>query len=144
MPSVVRPQAMRAPFFTRQLFVFGFGCGVCAACASSPAPSQERIDTAFRAIQRGEARIEAAARELDRIAGTIADDAGACVERCDPLSSAIAEARAGAAATCESAATIENDDDARVRCDRARDRNAALTDRASDLRARCGCGPSAS
>jgi len=139
---------MRAPFFTRERrflgLVLGLSCGVCAACATSPAPSQERIDAAFRAIQRGEARIEAAVRELDRIAGTIADDAGACVERCDPSSKAIAEARDGAAAVCESAATIENDNDARIRCDRARDRNTALARRASDLQARCGCGPSGS
>jgi hypothetical protein len=139
---------MRAPFFTRQQgllwLVCWLSCGVCAACASSPAPSQERIDTAFRAIQRGEARIEAAAREVDRIAGTIADDAGACVERCDPFSKAIAEARDGSAAVCESAATIENDNDARVRCARASDRSTAITQRATDLQARCGCGPSAS
>jgi hypothetical protein len=136
---------MRAPFFTRLLRpVFWLSCGVCAACASSPAPSQERIDTAFRAIQRGEARIEAAAREIDRIAGTIAEDAGACVERCDPFSKAIAEARDGSAAVCESAATIENDNDARVRCDRARDRSTAVAARASDMQARCGCGPSGS
>lgn len=124
--------------------VLWLSCGVCAGCASSPAPSQGRIDAAFRAIQRGEARIEAAAREVDRVAGTIADDAGACVERCDPFDKAIAEARDGAAAVCESAATIDDDSAARVRCDRGRDRSAAITQRASDLRARCGCGPAPS
>jgi hypothetical protein len=136
---------MRAQFLTRRQrllwLVFGFSGGVCAACAGSPPPSQERIDTAFRAIQRAEARIEAAAREVDRVAGTIADDAGACVERCDPFSQGIAQARDGAAAVCESAATIDDDNDARVRCARARDRSAAIAQRAGDLRARCGCGP---
>lgn len=133
---------MRVLFLTRWQRLLWLGWGVCAGCASSPAPSQERLDAAFRAIQRGEARIEAAARELDRVAGSISDDAGACVERCGPFSKAIAEARDGAEAVCESAAAIQDDDDARVRCDRGRDRSAAIAQRASDLRARCGCGPS--
>lgn len=138
---------MRVPFLTRRQRllwpVFWLSCGVSAGCASSPAPSQERIDAAFRAIQRAEARIEAAGREVDQVAGTIADDAGACVERCEPLHDAIAEARAGAAAACESATTIADDDDARVRCDRAHERSAAIEQRASELRARCGCGAGA-
>lgn len=132
---------MRALFLPRQQRLLWLAWGVCAACASSPAPSQERVDTAFRAIQRGEAQIEAAAREVDRVGSTIADGAQACVERCDPSSAAIAQARRGAAAVCESAAAIEDDDDARVRCARARERGAAIEQKASELRVRCGCGP---
>jgi hypothetical protein len=113
---------------------------LCAACAGSPAPTQERIDTAFRAIQRSEARIEAAAREVDRAAASIAHEAGACVERCAPVDDAIGEARGGAAGVCDAAATIEGDSDARVRCERARTRSAAIEQRAGELKLRCGCG----
>jgi hypothetical protein len=123
---------------TRRQRLLWLAWAFCTGCASSPAPSQERIDAAFRAIQRAEARIEAAGREVDRLP--------ACVERCGPFSAAIAGAREGAAAACESATAIADDDDARVRCDRARERSAAIEQRASDLGARCGCRatPSAS
>jgi hypothetical protein len=120
--------------------VMCLACGLCAACASAPAPSQERIDTAFRSIQRSEARIEAAAREVDRIAASIAGDAGACVERCAPFDNAVSEASGGAAGVCDAAASIESDNDARVRCDRARVRSAAIEQRARELKQRCGCG----
>jgi hypothetical protein len=110
-----------------------------AACASSPAPSNERIDAAFRAIQASEAQIEAAARRVDQITSSIASDAEACVERCAPLDQAIAQAGQGAAGVCDSAAGLD-DSDARTRCERARERSAALQQRASELRGRCGCG----
>jgi hypothetical protein len=95
---------------------------------------------AFRSIQRGEARIEAAAREVDRVSASIAHDAGACVERCAPLDGAVSEARGGAAGVCDAAATVESDNDARVRCDRARVRGAAIEQHAREQKQRCGCG----
>lgn len=113
--------------------------GACAACASSPAPSQERIDAAFRAIQRSEAQFEAAGRELDQIAASIAPDAGACVERCAPLDHAAGQASDGAAGVCEAAREIESDHDARVRCERAGQRSAAIARSAGELKLRCGC-----
>ena len=140
--SVVRPLAMRAPLLTFHRFAVWLAWGLFAACASAPALTQERIDAAFRSIQRSEARIEAAARDLDRIAASIAPDAGACVERCGPSAGAVSEARAGARGVCDAAATIESDHDARVRCERARARSAAIAQRARELQLRCGCGPS--
>lgn len=130
---------MRVPLLTLRRSLPWLAWSLCAACAGSPALNQERIDTAFRAIQRSEARIEAAAREVDGAAATIADDTAACVERCTPLDGAIGEARDGAAGVCDAAATIEGDGDARVRCERARTRSAAIEQRAGELRLRCGC-----
>jgi hypothetical protein len=112
---------------------------VIAGCASSPARDGDRIDSAFRAIQRSEARIEAAGRQVDRVATSIAPDAGACVERCELLVQASSEAAAGAAGVCQTAAALD-DGDARTRCERAKSRSAAIEQRAAELRMRCGCG----
>jgi hypothetical protein len=117
--------------------------GLCAACAGSPAPSNERIDAAFRAIQRDEARIEAAGRRVDQITSSVSSIAEACVERCQPLDEAISEARGGAKGVCSSGAELD-DADARMRCERAGTRSAAIAQAASDLRGRCGCGQAAS
>ena len=113
-----------------------------AACAGSAAHSGDRIDRAFRAIQRSEARIEAAGRQVDGTLASTARDAGACAERCAPLAEAIADARRGASGVCETAATLD-DGDARTRCERGNERSAAIQQRAAELRTRCGCGPEA-
>jgi hypothetical protein len=112
---------------------------VIAGCASSPARDGDRIDSAFRAIQRAEARIEAASRQVDGVAASIAPDAGACVERCAPLDQASAAANEGAFGVCETAAALD-DGDARTRCERATSRRAAIAQRVGELHMRCGCG----
>ena len=128
---------MRARILLAQAVLLAFSAG----CAGAPAHGGDRIDGAFRAIQRSEARIEAAGREVDRVSASTPPDAGACVERCTALTEAIDDARAGSAGVCETAATLD-DHDARTRCERGRSRSAAIEQRASELRARCGCGPS--
>jgi len=132
---------MRASILlTRCRHIAWLALGFCAACAGSPAPSTERIDAAFRAIQRDEARIEAAARRVDQITSTITSGTGACVERCAPLGEAISEARNGAAGVCATAADLD-DADARMRCERSKNRSASIEQHASELSGRCGCGP---
>lgn len=124
-----------------QLFVIPFWLAL-AACASSPSPNGERIDAAFRAIQRGEARLERAARQLEQAEASIAPGAGACVERCAPAGESAEEASGGARDVCDRAAELD-DGDARTRCERARARARAVEQRADALWMRCGCGPRA-
>ena len=132
---------MRAAILlAKRVFPSWIALALIAGCASSTPHNGDRIDGAFRAIQRSEARIEAAGREVDRVEASIAPDAGACVERCTLLDHAISEARAGAAGVCETAAALD-DGDARTRCERAKSRSAAIEQRADALRMRCGCGP---